>query len=157
MILTSRRQQRVLAAMQGSLRESDPRLVARFTMFTELTGNAAMPAVERVRLKPLRRLAAAVRGLARRRRWARRRNRLAREARGDRARWRLGGAVLIPALAVAMLAVVMLVGQGKAQGSCTSVRTGARTSAPAQASPGRGGPMVATCPAGQVPTSATGR
>jgi hypothetical protein len=64
MILTSRRQQRVLNAMHGLLRESDPRLVARFTLFAELTGDTAMPAVERVRGKPLRRLGSALHGLA---------------------------------------------------------------------------------------------
>ena len=43
MILTSQRHQRVLAVMCGALRRTDPRLVARFTVFTQL------PATKRFR------------------------------------------------------------------------------------------------------------
>ncbi|MGH3158386.1 MAG: hypothetical protein ACRDNF_17680 [Streptosporangiaceae bacterium] len=79
MILTSRRQQRMLAAIHSSLRRSDPRLVAKFTMFTRLTRDEAIPAVERVRLTPLGWLRFIARGVThhwrgRWRRWRGRRN-----------------------------------------------------------------------------------
>lgn len=120
MILTSRRQQRVLAAMQDSLRESDPRLVARFTVFMQLTGDEAMPGTERLRHRPLRWLVSAVRGMIYRRRLAAYRNRAARASRKDRARWRLGGVLFIPAAAMAMLIVVMLLNQGQGRGTCAA-------------------------------------
>jgi len=156
MILTSRRQQRVLAAIQGSLRKSDPRLVARFAAFTELSDGAAMPAAERVRNKPLRRLASALRGLARRRRRMSRRHRYARAERRDRMRWRLGGVVFIPAIAAAMVAVVILVALGQTQGSCGRSAPAPQTSAQQRPAPARGNGTGA-CPASPIPAYARGR
>lgn len=50
MILTSRRQQRVLAETLDELRSSDPFIVARFAAFTRLTESEPMPSFERIRL-----------------------------------------------------------------------------------------------------------
>ncbi|HEY1918780.1 MAG TPA: hypothetical protein VGH27_24680 [Streptosporangiaceae bacterium] len=49
MILTSRRQQRVLGEMLSELRSSDPYIVAGFATFTRLTASEPMPRFERVR------------------------------------------------------------------------------------------------------------
>jgi hypothetical protein len=141
MILTSRRQQRVLTAMHSSLRRSDPRLVAKFMIFTRLTKDEAIPAVEHVKRKRLGWLRLTVRGLVRR--WF---------------RWRLRGLLLIPAAAAALLAVVILIGQDHAQGSCTPIRAGTASAAAHQtSSPPKGQPIGADCPPGQVFVAARGR
>ena len=54
MILTTRRQQRMLAEIRSALRRSDPRLVARFSVFTRLTQDEEMPRAERIRSWPRR-------------------------------------------------------------------------------------------------------
>jgi hypothetical protein len=57
MILSSRRQQRVLAETLDELRSSDPHIVARFAAFARLTGSEPMPRFERIRpgvLSPVR-------------------------------------------------------------------------------------------------------
>ena len=54
MILTTRRQQRILAEIRYALRRSDPRLVARFGTFTRLTQDEEMPRAERIRSWPPR-------------------------------------------------------------------------------------------------------
>jgi hypothetical protein len=54
MIITSRRQRRALTEIVRALRSSDPRLVARFTMFTRLTEDEQMPPLERMGPWPLR-------------------------------------------------------------------------------------------------------
>jgi hypothetical protein len=139
MILTSRRQQRVLTAMHSSLHRSDPRLVAKFMIFTRLTRDEAIPTVEHVKRKQLACLTLAARVLLRR--WL---------------RWRLRGLTLIPAAVAGLVAVVILVGQGQAQGSCLPpARAGSQSSATDhQAAQAHG---LLTCPSGQVFITARGR
>lgn len=133
MILTSRRQHRVLTAMQDSLRKSDPRLVARFTMFTRLTRDEAIPQVERVRPEPLRWVTSALHhGPGRRRRVRDRRAVTV----GPPAvatvqgrppaiiRNRMQTALFFPLIAAALLAVVLLLGRGEARASCPPARAG---------------------------------
>jgi hypothetical protein len=140
MILTSRRQQRVLTAMHSSLRRSDPRLVAKFMIFTRLTRDEAIPSVEHVKRKRLSWLRLTVRGLVRR--WL---------------RWRLRGLLLIPAAAAALLAVVILIGQGRAQGSCVPAHTATGSSAAQRSASARGQTVGTDCPPGQVFVTARGR
>jgi hypothetical protein len=172
MILTSRRQQRMLAAIHHSLRTSDPRLVAKFIIFTRLTKDEAIPAVERVRLTPLGWLRFAVRGVTHRwhhrwRRWRGHRNTggpwPAREARSGGVGRRLGGLLFFPAAIAALLAVALLTNQGQAQGNCaparsTSSHTATQSSgAGHQAGPIRGDLVPQTCPPGQLLVTARGR
>lgn len=70
MILTSRRQQRVLGEMLSELRSSDPYIVAGFATFTRLTASEPMPRFERVRHHVLNSLGSFLRQLVRRRRRA---------------------------------------------------------------------------------------
>jgi hypothetical protein len=146
MILTSRRQQRVLTAMHSALRRSDPRLVAKFMIFTRLTKDEAIPLVERIRRKRLGWLilgwlTSTVRGLTRRfLRWPRR------------------SLIFIPAAAAAVLAVVILAAQGQAQGSCVPVHTGTGNAAAApQTDPAKCQAIGTDCPSGQVYVTARGR
>jgi len=46
-------QQRVLERIEGKLRESDPRLVSLFTIFTRLTLTERMPWIEQVKVRPI--------------------------------------------------------------------------------------------------------
>src|SRR6516225_4833983 len=46
-------QQRVLERIEGKLRESDPRLVSLFTIFTRLTLTEKMPWIEQVKVRPV--------------------------------------------------------------------------------------------------------
>jgi hypothetical protein len=145
MILTSRRQHRVLTAMHGSLRRSDPRLVAKFMIFTRLTKDEAIPAVERVKRKRLGWLilgwlTSTVRRLARR-----------------FLRWRRRGLLLIPAAAAALVAVVIVVGQGQARGSCAPAHTGTGSAAAHQTASARGQTVGTDCPPGEVFATARGR
>jgi hypothetical protein len=139
MILTSRRQQRVLAAMYSSLRRSDPRLVAKFTIFTRLTKDEAMPPVEHVKRKRLGWLSLTVRGLARR--WL---------------RWRLRGLVFISA-AAALLAIMILVGQGQARGGCVPAHVSPANATAHQTASSRAQTVGTDCPPGQVFIMARGR
>lgn len=107
MILTSRRQHRMLNAIHSSLRETDPRLVARFMTFTRMNRDEAIPAVERVRRRPLRWVPSLARAVARR--WR---------------RSRVRSAVLIPVAAMVTLVTVLLVLAGQSQASCTPASTG---------------------------------
>jgi hypothetical protein len=161
MILTGRRLRRALAAMHSSLRESDPRLVARFTMFTELADGAAIPTVERVRLALLRRLAFPLRVLARAWPRAHRRERagglLARAARQDQARWWLGGALFVPAALAAMVLVMIVVNEGPVPPSCVPVHTAGHTSVQYEPGPTLHAMIGATCPASQAQTAARRR
>jgi hypothetical protein len=172
MILTSRRQQRMLAAIHHSLRRSDPRLVAKFIMFTRLTKDEAIPAVERVRLTPLGWLRFAVRGVTHRWRGRWRRWRAHWKAAGPRpatssqARgvgWRLGGLLFFPAAIAALLAVALLANQGQAQGNCMPGRAGASHAATQSSGPDhqtvpiRGDLAPPTCPPGQLLVTARGR
>ncbi|HEY3733581.1 MAG TPA: hypothetical protein VGL63_06670 [Streptosporangiaceae bacterium] len=111
MIVRTRRLQRVLAEMQHALHRSDPRLVARFTIFSRLTSDEAIPPFERVRSRIGRGIVMVVpRGLQRRRQALRARSRLA--------RWRLG-AVLVAVVAFAGLSAFALVSTaGHAPVSC---------------------------------------
>ena len=140
MILTSRRQQRVLTAMHTALRRSDPRLVAKFMIFTRLTKDEAIPSVERVKRKRLGWLTLTVRGLARR--WL---------------RWRRRGLLLIPAAAAALVAVVIVAGQGEPHGSCAPARSGAGNVATHQTASARSQTVGADCPPGEVFVTARGR
>jgi hypothetical protein len=172
MILTGRRQQRMLAAIHHSLHRSDPRLVAKFIMFTRLTKDEAIPAVERVRLTPLGWLRLAVRGVTHRwhHRWHRwrGRGRMAgpwpdREAGRQGVGRRLGGLLFFPAAIAALLAVALLTNQGQAQGSCVPAHsivghTAAQSpSANHQAGPIRGDLAPQTCPPGELLVTARGR
>jgi hypothetical protein len=140
MILTSRRQQRVLTAMHSALRRSDPRLVAKFMIFTRLTKDEAIPTVEHVKRKRLGWLTLTARSLVRR--WL---------------RWRRRGLVLLPAAAAAVLVVVILIGQGQAQGSCTPVRASSPSGAAHQTTSARTQTVGTDCPPGQVFVTARGR
>jgi hypothetical protein len=135
MILTGRREHRVLDTMHCSLRETDPRLVARFTMFTRMNRDKALPTVERVRLRWLRWMPALLRAVTRH--WR---------------RSRLRSAVLIPVAAAAMLAVILLVMAGQSQASCTPARAAARGG---QVVTGRQYPVAPACP--QSPGRLTGK
>jgi len=101
MILTTRRQQRMLAEIRSALRRSDPRLVARFSTFTRLTQDQEMPRAERIRSWP--------------RRWAV-------SALGRRPRAiprRLAAIVVIPAMAAVLISVPFIVDHGRAALNCT--------------------------------------
>ena len=98
MIVRTRWQYRVLAEMQRALRCSDPRLVARFTIFTRLTLDEDIPPFERVRSWIGRRAVMIVR----------RRPRIRR--RDARARWRLGGILVGAATLVGLFAFVLVTG-----------------------------------------------
>ena len=117
-----------------------PRLVAKFMIFTRLTKDEAIPSVEWVKRKRLGWLTLTVRGLARR--WQ---------------RWRLRGLVLIPAAAAALLAVVILAGQGQQQGSCVPAHAGPGSAAAHQTASARGQAVGTDCPPGQVFVTARGR
>jgi hypothetical protein len=125
MILTSRRQHRVLTKMHGTLRKSDPTLVAKFLIFSRLTCDEAIPAVERVRLKPLGPLVSAVRDATRRRR-------LTRPGRprgpGRPRRWRLRQIAFIPAAVAALAAMALLLSHGQSAATCPPVGAAAHVS-----------------------------
>jgi hypothetical protein len=70
MILTSRRQQRVLGEMLSELRSSDPYIVAGFATFSRLTESEPMPRFEQVRLNVVGSARSFFRRLIRRRRRA---------------------------------------------------------------------------------------
>lgn len=116
MMLSARYQQRVLAAMYNALRQSDPRLVARYTIFSRLTSDEAIPPIERVRAWPLRWLATCLAVLARCRPWRRRP--------GGKPSRHLQAVLFIPLAAAAMLALLMLVAHGGPQPACTPARGG---------------------------------
>lgn len=97
MIVRTRRQRRALAEMQRSLSRSDPRLVARFSLFTRLTMDEAIPPFERVSGWAARRPVMVIR-----RRWSR--------AAGGPARWTVAGMLLIPLLMVMLTLLVTLGG-----------------------------------------------
>ena len=101
MILTTRRQQRILAEIRRALRRSDPRLVARFSTFTRLTQDEEMPRAERIRSWPPR---WAVFAFGRRPRAISR---------------RLAAIVVIPAMAAVLISVPFIVGHGRAAMNCT--------------------------------------
>jgi len=94
MLVRTRRQRRALAEMQRSLSRSDPRLVARFSLFTRLTMNEAIPPFERLGGRAARRPAMVIR-----RRWSR--------AAGSPARWTVAGMLLIPVLMVMLILVTL--------------------------------------------------
>jgi hypothetical protein len=101
MIITTRRQHRILAEIRRALRRSDPRLVARFTMFSRLTQDEEMPRVERIRPGPLRWVVSAfgrrVGGITR----------------------RVAAIAVIPAMAGILISVPFILGHGRAAVSCT--------------------------------------
>jgi hypothetical protein len=101
MILTARRQHRILAEIRCALRRSDPALVARFTMFTRLTRDEEMPRVERIRLWPLRWVVSA---------FGRRLGGISR---------RVAAIAVIPAMAVLLISVPFILGHGRAAANCT--------------------------------------
>jgi hypothetical protein len=94
MILTSRRQQRVLAEIRDALRGSDPRLVAKFSMFTRLTQDEEIPRFERVRASPLR--------------WA------------VPGRLRPGAILFVPALVAALLGIMLVLATARPAASCAT-------------------------------------
>ena len=100
MILTTRRQHRILAEIRRALRHSDPRLVARFTMFTRLNHDKQMPLVERIGPWPLRWVVSAT---------GRRVGEISR---------RLAAIAVIPALAGMLISVPFILSHGRAA-SCT--------------------------------------
>lgn len=102
MILTTRRQHRILSAMYSSLRRSDPRLVATFLMFTRLTSDEAIPPIERIKAGPRR----WIRNLTR---YATHRWRRAVHQPGG-LRWALSCLLFWPAAAAAMYAVALVMG-----------------------------------------------
>lgn len=101
MILTTRRQHRILSAMYSSLRSSDPRMVATFLMFTRLTSDEAMPPGERIKAGPRRLLRSMIRGAARR--WRRVVSRP-----GCNLREAVGSALFVLAAAAGMYAIALL-------------------------------------------------
>jgi|SRR5579875_889937 len=116
MILTGRRQRRVLDTMHTALRASDPRLVATFATFTRLTKDEAIPQIERVRATLLNWLRSVLRHPWRHLRrfriqMTRPRNR------------RLAGALFLPTLAAGMFAMVLLMSQGQPQADCPAAHT----------------------------------
>jgi hypothetical protein len=127
MILTTRRQRRVLAAMRSSLRDSDPRLVARFAVFTRLTADEEIPGTERVRCWPFRRLRADGRLIARH--FTRPGLRP-----GKASPW-LQGAVFIPLAAVLLLVVALLLAWSGTRTRCAPPRAGRQQMAPATVMP----------------------
>jgi hypothetical protein len=121
MILTSRRQQRALAEMRDALRGSDPRLVAKFTMFTRLTEDEEIPRFERMRASPLGWAVSAIR--ARRRRTGRSMRRPAWAARLPAAaagRRRLSAILFVPALVAALLGIVLVLATARPAASCAA-------------------------------------
>ncbi|HLX51473.1 MAG TPA: hypothetical protein VKS82_24360 [Streptosporangiaceae bacterium] len=105
MILTTRRQHRILSAMYSSLRRSDPRMVATFLMFTRLTSDEAIPPVERIKAGPRRWFRNLTRHAALR--WRR-----ATSGPGPGLRRAVGCLLFWPAAAAAMYAVTLVVAQG---------------------------------------------
>ena len=103
MILTTRRQQRILAEIRYALRRSDPRLVARFGAFTRLTQDEEMPRAERIRSWPPR--------------WAV----FAFGSRPGAIARRLAAIVIIPAMAAVLISVPFIVSHGRAAMNCTRV------------------------------------
>lgn len=101
MIITTRRQHRILTEIRRALRRSDPRLVARFTMFTRLAQGEEMPRVERIRPGPLRWVVSAfgrrVGGITR----------------------RVAAIAVIPAMAGILISVPFILGHGRGAVSCT--------------------------------------
>lgn len=159
MILTSRRQQRVLTAMQDSLRKSDPRLVARFTMFSRLTRDEAIPQVERVRTKPLRSVISALHRGPRRRRRVGDRRLVTAGTRGVATvqgrppaiiRSRMQTALFFPLIAATLVAIVLLLGRGEARGSCQPARSAPTGAATHVAAPPRQYATGSACPASQT-------
>jgi hypothetical protein len=123
MILTARRQQRMLAEIRRALRRSDPRLVARFGTFTRLAQDEEMPRAERIRSWPPRSAVFA---------FGRRPRAIAR---------RLAAIVVIPAVAAVLISVPFIVSRGRAAMNCTRVAV-----ARAQARPRALSPPVWTVP-----------
>jgi hypothetical protein len=142
MILTTRRQQRMLAAMHSTLRDSDPRLVARFATFTRLNAGEKIPRIERVGAWPPGWLRVGGDAVARH---------FTRPGlRPGGAGRRLQGAVFIPVAAALLLAVVLLLAIGGGRARCTPQRAAGRSTAPAAP------PQLAAAPGcspGPVPTS----
>lgn len=101
MIITTRRQHRILAEIRRALRHTDPRLVARFTMFTRLTQDEAMPRAERIRPGPLRWVVSA---------FGRRVGAITRRA---------AAIAVIPTMAAVLISVPFILGHGRAAASCT--------------------------------------
>jgi hypothetical protein len=101
MIITTRRQHRILADIRRALRHTDPRLVARFTMFTRLTQDEAMPRAERIRPGPLRWVMSA---------FGRRVGVITRRA---------AAIAVIPTMAAVLISVPFILGHGRAAASCT--------------------------------------
>jgi hypothetical protein len=101
MIITTRRQHRILAEIRRALRHTDPRLVNRFTMFTRLTQDEAMPRAERIRPGPLRWVVSA---------FGRRVGAITRRA---------AAIAVIPAMAAVLISVPFIVGHGRTAVSCT--------------------------------------
>lgn len=151
MMLSARNQQRVLAAMYHALRQSDPRLVARFTTFTRLTSAEAIPPFERVRAWPLAWLTWLVSGLKRGRRLVVRHFTRPGRRPGE-ASPRLQRVVFIPVAAALLLVVaLLLLTIGGAGTRCTpphaaGQRSTSGTSVPQLAAP-------ASCTAAQPPAS----
>lgn len=121
MILTGRRQRRVLETMHTALRASDPRLVATFATFTRLTKDEAIPQIERARATLLNWLQGVLRHPVRHLRllhirMTRVRNR------------RLAGALFLPALVGGMVGMVLLMGQGQSQADCPAAHAAATAS-----------------------------
>jgi Protein of unknown function (DUF3040) len=117
MIITTRRQHRILAEIRRALRRSDPRLVARFTMFTRFTQHEEMPRLERIRLWP--------------RRWVV-------SATGRRVggiSHRLAAIAVIPAMAAVLISVPFILGHGRATASCTGAAVTRARSQPRAFSP----------------------
>ena len=137
MILTTRRQQRILAEIRHALRHSDPRLVARFGTFTRLTQDEEMPRAERIRSWPPR--------------WAV-------VAFGGRPRVisrLLAAIVIIPAMAAVLISVPFIVSHGRAAMNCTRVAV-ARAAARQRAFSPRGWTIPSCCQGGLSRASARG-
>jgi hypothetical protein len=101
MIITTRGQHRILTEIRRALRRSDPRLVARFAMFTRLTQHEEMPRVERIRPGPLRWVVSAfgrrVGGITR----------------------RVAAIAVVPVMAGMLISVPFILGHGRTAASCT--------------------------------------
>ena len=147
MILTVRRQQRVLTAMLHSLRDSDPRLVARFTVFSRLTADEEIPRFERVRTGPLGWLARPAGQLRSGGRLIARHFTRPGLRPGKAASW-LHAAVFIPLAAVLLLVVTLLLATSGAHARCAAPRAGGQRTASVTAVPLSG---AASCTSGQVP------
>jgi hypothetical protein len=133
MMLTARRQRRILAEIRRALRRSDPRLVARFSTFTRLAQDDEMPRAERIRSWPPRRAVLA---------FGRRPRAISR---------RLAAIVVIPAMAAVLISVPFIVSHGRAAMNWTRVALARAQARPRAFSPP--GWTVPSCRPGGVSRS----